>query len=133
MNPRHTVALTLVGWYLMYPPMQADSDRSCNGNHVPAVSDLFWALITWRNFGEVNMIRCNELRHQVAPDSPISKWEQVGEFETLEGCHSQYADDQTSEDREIDYGRTAAKSEFIDEGEQKPSEKDYNCGVRRLR
>jgi hypothetical protein len=124
MNLRHTAALALIGWYLMMPPMLGDLDSSCNGYHIPTVSDLFWALIAWRNFGEVQMIRCDELQHQVATDSPISEWKQVGEFETLEACRSQYAEDQTSEDREIDYGRTAAKTEFVDEGEQKPSEKD---------
>jgi hypothetical protein len=74
MNPRHTAALALVGWYLMLPPLRQPS--------------LIARASAWV-FG-------GHLVKETDSDAPIATWVQSGEFESLNACKSQqdhlYAD-----------------------------------------
>jgi hypothetical protein len=100
-------ALALAGWYLMIPPSARDLDNSCKPNGP---------------MGAEEMKRCDELELEVAIDAPLSKWEQVSEFETLAACHAQYDKDQGPPS---DYGwvaRTGAALELLDEGYRHPTE-----------
>src|SRR5216683_5055302 len=122
MKPRHAATLALVGWYLMVPPMAAQLDSSCAiHDKTASASDIFGALFAWRPLGEINMIRCDALRHEVRYDAPVSDWSQAGSSETLAACEAQYNKDQKPLDNEKALSRNVAKMEFIDEGER-PSE-----------
>jgi hypothetical protein len=119
----HATALALVGWYLMMPPMAADRDSSCESQNATfAASDLFWALLAWRSPREVNMFRCDNLRHEVLYDAPVSDWRQVGSFETLVACQAEYEKNQKPLKNEDAMSQNIAHMEFVDEGESRPSE-----------
>jgi hypothetical protein len=123
MTLRHAAALALVGWYLMMPPLAADLDSTCGADRLlPATSDLFVSLLTWRNPSEVNMIRCDSLRHEVRYDAPMTDWSQVGSFESLAACQAEYESNQRPLNNEEVLNRGVAKMELSDEGEQHPSD-----------
>jgi hypothetical protein len=73
---RNVAVLSLLGWYLMYPPTSRDLDRGCKGK-------------SEGSYAEVQ--RCNVLRSDLVPDAPLSKWEQVGEFDTAVACQRQFS------------------------------------------
>jgi hypothetical protein len=77
MNPRHAAALALVGWYLMYPPSQADTSWICGRSPSAefARNGLGWGK------------SCQELARLLDSGAPLSQWLQAGEpFETLSEC-----------------------------------------------
>jgi hypothetical protein len=101
-------ALALAGWYLMIPPNARDLDNSCKPNGPVGVEE---------------MKRCDELEQEVAIDTPLSKWEQVSEFETLAACHAQYDKDQgPPSNSERIWTRGGASLELLDEGNRHPTE-----------
>ena len=75
MDRRRAAALALVGWYLMYPPSQAETSWIC-GRSAEFVRDgLGWGK------------SCQELAHTVDSEAPLAQWHQAGEpFETLSEC-----------------------------------------------
>jgi hypothetical protein len=78
MKPSHAAALALVGWYLMVPPSMREDSWFCSDRLLATLShDLFgtgdqklWE--QWEKIADVN--------------SPLSKWHQMGSFETLDAC-----------------------------------------------
>jgi hypothetical protein len=133
MNPRHTAALALVGWYLMMPPMAADLDGSCAAQDPEtSVSDIFVALIARKWPSEINMIRCDSLRHEVRYDAPVSAWQQVDSFETLASCQAEYESNQKPYGNQTALTRGAAEMEFLDEGKSHPSEDELKTRARTI-
>jgi hypothetical protein len=128
---RHAAALALVGWYLMMPPLRADLDQTCTSQGIGfAASDLFWALVAWRNPKVINSIRCDPLRSQAATDAPLSRWKQIGEFETLAACRAAYEKQQAPVPNQEELNRSLAKLEFLDEGARQPSDSEVERSAR---
>jgi len=97
MNPRHAVALALVGWYLMVPPTQEQLDSTCRSG--PSVMDHVTALIGRDDAHKVHARRCDQEGIEVALDAPLSAWDQSGEFETLKECKVEQQKPMTEQDR----------------------------------
>jgi hypothetical protein len=129
-NARHAITLGLVGWYLMMPPTAKELDSACTGK------SYFWNIVGMFASQEgqySEAIRCNELELQPAADAPFSEWHQVGEFETLAECHSQYNEEQQPPDEPAAASRTIASDELHNEGQLHPSENELSARALEIR
>ena len=130
---RHAAALALVGWYLMVPPTLSDSDSTCASNGWFSASDLIWALVARRWPAEVNSTRCDELEHQVDLDTPLSHWQEFGEFETLEACQAGLEKDRNDAWTQVESFRNLARVELNSEGQFDPPEEDLKLRTETIR
>jgi hypothetical protein len=88
MTLRHAAAITLVGWYLMMPPLQSDLDSSCKPGAAPAVRDFIQAWSQSITSEIAQRRRCDVESTLVVDDAPLSKWKQIDSFETLNHCQA---------------------------------------------
>jgi hypothetical protein len=131
---RHAAALSLVGWYLMMPPMTADLDQSCKPDHiVPAMSDLAMGLIVWTSPFVINQRRCDVARHSVEIDATIGEWQQVAEFEQLAECQARRDQNQALSGNEQALAIGVAKVELLDEGKSHPSDDELHARAELIR
>jgi hypothetical protein len=79
MKPRLAAALALVvTWYLMAPPNMREDSWFCSGNLLATLShDLF---------GTGDQKLCEQWEKIADVNSPLSKWHEMGSFETLGAC-----------------------------------------------
>jgi hypothetical protein len=94
MKPRHAAALALVGWYLMVPPTQEALDSNCAGNAWTAfrVYKDFLSMVAPAaadRADAANVKQCDREAIVIAPDAPLARWSQRGEFETLTACEAE--------------------------------------------
>ncbi len=85
---RHTVALALVGWYLMMPPSIAFHDSTCpGGTGWPTLYDAFFGILKGESPRRFNVLRCNSEQYEFpSAEPPLSDWIQIDSFETLDAC-----------------------------------------------
>jgi hypothetical protein len=78
-KPRHAVELALViAWYLMAPPSMREDSWSC--------SDGLLATLSHDLFGTGDQKVCEQWEKIADVNSPLSKWHEMGSFETLDAC-----------------------------------------------
>ena len=79
----------------MLPPTAWDMDPSCAsaGSAVPLTweFDSLVALVFRDNPEHVRARRCHRKLIDVERDAPLSKWREIGEFETLKDCQAAYS------------------------------------------
>jgi hypothetical protein len=86
MNPRHTAALALVGWYLLAAPSQYKTSWSCQGGFTG------WLNADW--FGKEDHKKyCDSLSHVLDVEAPLSKWTIDGSYDTARECDARYHQD----------------------------------------
>jgi hypothetical protein len=86
MKRYHAAALTLVGWYLMFPPTQEMLDSACEAPHRGILGDL--KALSRGSPGD-NAVTCDLESLQLDERAPISKWESGRAFETLADCEAE--------------------------------------------
>jgi hypothetical protein len=121
MNRHHSLALLLVGWFLMMPPMAGDLDLTCQDHRMFAISDFAVGLTTWTSPRTTNKRRCDELRHSPNQEVPLRSWKQVGEFESLTACQAAYDKEQLGSGPPAKMVEDNASLELHDEGDPHPS------------
>ena len=132
MRLSHATALAFVGWYLMMPPMTADTRPECTPGGPIGSSVLFVSFLTATSPREFLIRRCNHLRHTVNTNAPITAWpdndsmtawHRIGQFDALALCDSQYQANQSAS-VDLNFFRDTALSELADEGHRPPSKVD---------
>jgi hypothetical protein len=93
----HAAVVAFVGWYLMMPPMAADLRPECSPGARVTMSALFLSFLAGTSPRELELRRCDRLRHSVETYAPmtawpenVSTWRKIGQYETLLECDSQY-------------------------------------------
>jgi hypothetical protein len=129
MRFRHAAALATVGWYLMVPPNACDLSSACTG------SSIFWSAVeSFRSQTPSNrqseFVWRDRLNNELVFDAPLSKWHQIGEFETLAECRSRYNENLKPLPHEQEQALNSAKMELNDEGETNPSNDELQSRAR---
>jgi hypothetical protein len=80
--------------------------------------------------GSIPTLR-SPLEIQLADDAPLSRWRQIGEFETLSDCQDRYQRDSeqetTKNSAHEDLDRFSAKQDLSDEDTANPSEEELSA------
>src|SRR5690349_21647479 len=78
MKPRDAATLALVIWYLMVPPSMREDSWFCSHGLLATLShDLF---------GTGDQRLCEQSEKIAYINSPVSKWDEMGSFESLDAC-----------------------------------------------
>jgi|SRR5271163_2259562 len=85
MNPRHAVALALVGWYLMLPPTNEMLDSACRWKHSSFTGE---AGAPVGGESDSKIVQCDLESLQLDTSAELSRWETSGVFETLADCQA---------------------------------------------
>jgi hypothetical protein len=81
-NFRHTVALTLLVWYLMMPPTLAKTSWTCSGGFEGRVADVLIG-------SAKRMDNCTRWSNVADYEAPLSQWSRISAFPTYEQCQAQ--------------------------------------------
>ncbi len=94
MSLRHTVAIALVGWYLMVPPNLAKTSCSCAEGFEGRIFDA-WIGANKR------MDNCTKWGKVADFDTPFSQWSGIGVFDTYPECEAQRGKNLLKEDNPV--------------------------------
>jgi hypothetical protein len=115
MIPRHTIALALVGWYLMVPPTQEAVDSACQWKQMTYLGKAKGLL---RGGGNWNVVQCDRESLELDDSAPLSRWDTGGAFKTREECQTRQSQPPTGS--EADAAEAQAKSTLDNDQKLRP-------------
>jgi hypothetical protein len=115
MIPRHTIALALVGWYLMVPPTQEAVDSACQWKQMTYLGKAKGLL---RGGGNWNVVQCDRESLDLDDSAPLSRWDNVAVFKTRAECQTRQSQPPTGS--EADAAEAQAKSTLDNDQKLRP-------------